>query len=511
MKRGVCWMVAALCACCAAAQNLFENGGFEEVAAGKAWPKHWPGGGATYEQEDGNRFLRLASQGTEKLALFFYTKVAVPEGYRFLELSFRTRYADVRRGKEAWHDARFMMNFIDGAGQKSGASPVAFTGTSDGWVEVRHRMPIPRGAVGIEVMPCHFNTAGGTFDIDDLVLVAVEPVAETGAPMTAEATLTVAGNRLRNRRGEEVWLQGLAIPSLEWSAEGENLSASFKAAIHDWRANCIRLAVKSTYWFGKGERQPADGGKAYRERVDGLISYASANGCYVVLDLHEYKAPTAAHAAFWKDAATRYANDPAVLFDILNEPHGISWREWRDGGRLAGATRGGVVDENDEAREVTVSIGMQKLVDSIRAAGAKNIIIAGGLDWAYDLSGIVDGFALEERGGNGIMYAAHIYPWKSDWNGKVLAAAKRHPVFVGEVGCQSAPMPFEKVAQDPYAWAPDMLAFIQRHRLNWTAWSFHPSAAPCVIADWDYTPTPYWGAFVRAALRGAVFAGGRER
>ena len=66
-------------------------------------------------------------------------------------------------------------------------------------------------------------------------------------------------------------------------------------------------------------------------------------------------------------------------------------------------------------------------------------------------------------------------------------------------------MPFETELKDPYVWAPKILACIQAYRLNWTAWSFHTNAAPCVISDWDYTPTPAWGAFVRAALYGAKF------
>lgn len=79
------------------------------------------------------------------------------------------------------------------------------------------------------------------------------------------------------------------------------------------------------------------------------------------------------------------------------------------------------------------------------------------------------------------------------------------PAKGASYGCQPEAMPFEQTTQDPYVWGPKILACIQKHRLNWTAWSFHPWASPCVLADWDYTPTPYWGAFVRAALRGVPF------
>lgn len=54
---------------------------------------------------------------------------------------------------------------------------------------------------------------------------------------------------------------------------------------------------------------------------------------------------------------------------------------------------------------------------AIRGTGAKNIVIAGGLDRGYDLSGVLKGFALKNQTGNGIMYSSHFYPWKDDWQG----------------------------------------------------------------------------------------------
>ena len=56
-----------------------------------------------------------------------------------------------------------------------------------------------------------------------------------------------------------------------------------------------------------------------------------------------------------------------------------------------------------------------------------------------------------------------------------------------------------------------MLGVIQKHKLNWTAWSFHPKSTPRVICDWDYTPTPFWGAFVKKALAGEQFEAKRLR
>jgi hypothetical protein len=80
-------------------------------------------------------------------------------------------------------------------------------------------------------------------------------------------------------------------------------------------------------------------------------------------------------------------------------------------------------------------------------------------------------------------------------------------VLVGEVGCDVKKMDFipAEAQEDPYTWAPDMLGFLQNHDLNWTAFSFHPAATPVMITGWEYTPTPFWGAYVKRALAGEKF------
>ena len=49
------------------------------------------------------------------------------------------------------------------------------------------------------------------------------------------------------------------------------------------------------------------------------------------------------------------------------------------------------------------------------------------------------------------------------------------------------------------------MAAIQKHKLNWTGFSFHPKCGPNAISDWSYTPTPFWGAYVKEALSGKQF------
>jgi hypothetical protein len=59
--------------------------------------------------------------------------------------------------------------------------------------------------------------------------------------------------------------------------------------------------------------------------------------------------------------------------------------------------------------------------------------------------------------------------------------------------------------EDPYTWVPDMLGLIQKYKLHWTGFSFHPKASPVMIEDWTFKPTAYWGAFAKRALAGEHF------
>ncbi|CAM3161820.1 glycoside hydrolase family 5 protein [Rariglobus hedericola] len=339
-----------------------------------------------------------------------------------------------------------------------------------------------------------------------------QPASVPGAP----PELRVQGNRLVTvKDGKEVWLQGVNVPSLDWGVKGESLLLSVAKVVDEWKGNVIRLPVKEEFWFGKGTKHNtrSDGGQSYRDLVDKAIALASSKGAYVVLDLHRYRAPRKEYLDFWTDAATRYKNNPAVLFDLLNEPHGITWQIWRDGGFVEEKKKAGDEDafltpeEKLNNKHGFQSPGMQAMIDAVRATGAKNIVVIGGLDYAYDLSGVVNGFALTDKSGNGIMYASHVYPWKKGWQKKLLDAAAKHPILLGEVGADANKMKFipANAQEDAATWVPAMLGLIQKHRLNWTGWAFHPKASPRMLLDWDYTPTPFWGQPAKDALSGKQF------
>jgi hypothetical protein len=377
----------------------------------------------------------------------------------------------------------------------------------------------------------------GVFELDDIVLkptaaapllAAAQAVKDAAAKafVPAEqpnstkwpAELEVVGNRVQTITGKPVLLRGVNVVSLEWSAEGEQVMKAAQVACDDWHANLIRLPVSQKWWFGRGAGQ-RDGGKAYQQRVAEVITLVANRGKYVLLDLHQFGAPRAEHAEFWQSAATQYKNHPAVLFDLFNEPHGVSWEVWRNGGLIPAKQKPAdeeaflSPEEIAKAEQARHSIGMQRLLDTVRETGAKNLVLVGGLDWAYDLTGFANGYALQDKSGNGLILSTHIYPWKKGWREKVLIVAEKYPILVGEFGAGEKKMEWlpAEYQEDAKTWVPAALGFVQEHQFHWTAFSFHPRSAPAMLVDWSYTPNEAWGTFVKRALAGEKFECDRLR
>jgi hypothetical protein len=339
-------------------------------------------------------------------------------------------------------------------------------------------------------------------------------IAAQAAPAPKSAAkllpLKVVGTQVVNSKKERVRLRGVNTACMEWSSNGEgHILDTVKTAIQDWHVNIIRLPLAQDRWFGKAPEQKDDG-KAYRDLVKQVVDLCAAQGCYIMLDLHwsdagewgqqigQHVMPDANSLLFWKDCARVYRNNPAVLFDLYNEPHDVSWDIWLNGGE---------VTERDRQRGFTktyTAVGMQAMLDMVRSTGAKNVIVAGGLDWSYDMSGFLNGKQLKDPKGNGVIYANHNYPFKGDtfekWLAKMETATKQIPVIVSEFGAGGGRRP----DQNGDVWIRRVLQALHDHDWDWTAWDLHPAAGPTLISNWSYTPTANFGVYVKQELEGTL-------
>jgi endoglucanase len=344
--------------------------------------------------------------------------------------------------------------------------------------------------------------------------------SENGQPITAtrpyDPALTpirlhTLGTMTLDANDRTVWLYGVNIASLEWRTDGDHVPETVHRAITDWKVNLIRLPLAQDGWFGKMKGQ-TDGGAAYRTIVDSLVEKCAAAHVYIDLDLHwsdcgkwvdaggklgQHNLPDQNSVIFWHDVATRFKNHPSVIFGLYNEPHDVTWEVWLNGGT---ATDLPPRWNPDQTKTTYEAVGMQKLYDTVRAAGAQNIVTISGLDWGYDLSGVLQGYAIK---GTNYWYETHPYPNKKNWDKCFGEVSGKYPVYVGEWGFGGSG--FGNTNGLDYA--RNLMAYAERHHLHWTAWDLHPSAGPTLIKNWKYEPTVF-GQFVKAQL--ATAAAGRS-
>jgi endoglucanase len=334
-----------------------------------------------------------------------------------------------------------------------------------------------------------------------LLACASEP-ASLVRDFSANPGYHVTGNQVLDKNEQLHLFHGVARPTLEWSLTGEHIDKNDFALMASWHANVVRIALNQDFWLEKGYA------KAYQGFVLQAVEWAKQANLDVILDLHwsdrgdsTIKPDQQAMAdqnsvTFWKSVAETFKDDGRVLFELYNEPKMLSWEVWLNGGN--------VVDNyydstTKQMQTVTfAAVGMQQLYDTIRATGAKNLVIAGGINWAYDLSGV----ASHPIQGEGIMYATHPYNYANkqpaDWDQSWGFLTETAPVIVSEFGAFDCTTDYVQ----------QLIDYADAHAASWTGWAWYVGGCtfPSLITDWTGTPSPP-GQVVKDAL--AAYAQGK--
>jgi endoglucanase len=264
------------------------------------------------------------------------------------------------------------------------------------------------------------------------------------------------------------------------------------AAMAAWRINAVRVPLNEHCWLGINGAPRRYSGRRYRQAIRAYVGRLHDAGLYVVLDLH-WNGPGTARAteqqpmadldhspAFWSSVAGAFRDDPAVVFDLYNEPHSIGWRCWRDGCLLPDGWR---------------TAGMQALVDAVRSTGARQPIVATGIHWGTDLSSWLEHRPHDPA--DQLAAGLHVYDFNRCaslrcWIREVEPVARDVPVVAGEFGQEDCSGAFIDRFMD---WADSA-------GVSYLAWGWNPNDcdAPALIRSWDGRPTAS-GARVRARLR----------
>jgi hypothetical protein len=194
---------------------------------------------------------------------------------------------------------------------------------------------------------------------------------------------------------------------------------------------------------------------------------------------------------FWTSMARTFKGNNAVIFDLFNEPFpdraagsaALGWRCWLRGGACPGI-----------GYRVA---GMQSLVTAIRSAGARNVLMLGGLAYSNALTGWL---AHEPADPDHNLAASwHSYNFNacnsvSCWNSQVAPVIAKVPVIDGEMG--------EINCADTFI--NPLMNWLDARDTSYLAWAWSArwacAVGPSLITGYAGTPTRY-GAGYRAHLR----------
>ena len=257
--------------------------------------------------------------------------------------------------------------------------------------------------------------------------------------VTENGWLQVRGTQLCNESGDPVVLRGMSTHGLQWYGQFANGQSIRNTAA--WGANVFRVAM----YTGEGGylSQP----EVMEARAIAAVDAAVSADLYVILDWHilsdgNPSDHTAEAAAFFDRMSRRYADCPAVLYEICNEPNGnVTWSG-------------------------DVKPYAETVIRAIRANSPQAVILVGSPTWSQD----IDKAAADPLTGDNLMYTLHFYAgthgqWLRDRIDRVMA--KGLSVFVSEWGASRADGGGGVFPEETKQW----LDFLAARGVSWCSWS----------------------------------------
>ncbi len=298
---------------------------------------------------------------------------------------------------------------------------------------------------------------------------------------------------------EYMCVQGSPTPSTHGRGifEGPANTPTPPAAMSSWAINAVRLPLNEDCWLGINGVDPSYGGASYRTAVTSYVNALVAQGIVPILELSgsapgnllagdvgQQPMPDRDHSIdFWLDVASAFKDDGSVVFDLYNEPFPDgnqdtvgAWTCWRDGGNVCSPA------------VAYDAVGMQELVDTVRTAGATNLILLGGVqfaridsDWlTYRPSDPADNLAASWH-----LYPNTYCPTESCWDAQYQPFLSQTAAVATEIG-QGGTAPCGADFLDR------AMVWLDAHSQGYLAWTWD-AWGDCLslIADWGVGASPY--------------------
>jgi endoglucanase len=350
-------------------------------------------------------------------------------------------------------------------------------------------------------------------------------------------SISISGNHFVNGAGQTIRLLGVNHQSSEYACvdgfgyNDGHMDAADAEAIASWNANAVRIPLNEDCWLGingqpnHSEEPLTQAG--YQQSIEEYVADLNAHGIYAILDLH-WTAPGASVAnsqqpmpdehsvPFWQSVAQTFKSNPAVVFDVFNEPFDptdknsgddeepqdkVSWDCWESGGCDTVA-----YTETAEGTKRTGAkyqvVGMQKLVDTIRETGATQPVMVGGLNFANDLTEWATHAPNDPLNQEAASF--HNYMGKpcdnvTCWNSVIAPIAANVPVVTGEFAEDNFD---ERKCENktPSNFDNEYMTWADQHGVSYLAWTWtvltpaekdeEGCSAFFVIDDYGGTPAP---------------------
>jgi endoglucanase len=324
----------------------------------------------------------------------------------------------------------------------------------------------------------------------------------------AAPKLKVSGNKLLTGTGATYRLLGVNRSGGEFACIQGNgiwdgpMDQASVTAMRSWKVRAVRVPLNEECWLGTADVPAAYGGATYQNAVKAYVNLLVANGITPIVEMHwnygqytgnssgcsDVKAtcqkpmPDAQYApSFWTGVANAFKGNDAVVLDLFNEPYPeratgsatSGWVCWRDGGTCPGITY-----------QVA---GFQSLVNAVRATGATNVIMIGGLAYSNDLTQWLQYKPSDPL--NNIAAFAHIYNFNtcantSCYDSQLAPVAAQVPLALTEIGENDC----------AHGFVDTLMNWADAHGVGYLGWTWNNwncSTGPALISDYNGTPTAF--------------------
>ncbi|HVI44476.1 MAG TPA: chondroitinase-B domain-containing protein [Chitinophaga sp.] len=273
--------------------------------------------------------------------------------------------------------------------------------------------------------------------------------AAPNTPVGINGQLKVIGLKLCNQYGKPIQLRGMSTHGIQWYGwPGFLNGANLDTLAYGWGADVLRISMYVQKQEDGYETDPA----GFTAQVTKLIEETSKRGMYAIVDFHQltpgdpnYNLNNA--KKFFTDIATAHKDRNNIIYDICNEPNGVSWAQIKN--------------------------YANQIIPLIRAIDNDAVILVGTHAWAS--MGISDGRSAQDIVSSplnftNIMYTFHFYAkeHQTQYLNELSWAADRLPVFVTEFGTQEA----SGDGPNDFTMSQKYIDLMRQKKISWANWNY---------------------------------------